>query len=296
MHEMAVASDFPELRAQYPFVSRRLALPHASMHYVDEGVGPPVLMVHGNPTWSFFFRDLIRGLRADRRAIALDHIGCGLSSKPQQYRYTLDQHIENLGRLVAALGLDEVDLVVHDWGGAIGFGAAARGLFRVRRAVVFNTAAFRAPNMPLRIAALRAPGIGPWAIQYLNAFALPATRMTTVRPLSAATRAGYLLPYGTPADRIAVRRFVEDIPMDASHPTWATLAAIEARLPTFASTPMLIAWGGQDWCFDDLVLAGWRQRFPQAQVHRFDDAGHYLLDDAADRIVPLVARFLAEEQ
>ncbi len=285
--------DLSAIRPIYPFTQRWLDLPHGRMHYLDEGQGPPVIMLHGNPTWSFYYRRLIAALRERQRVIVPDHLGCGLSDKPQDYTYRLSDHIDNLTQLVRHLGIAEADLVIHDWGGAIGMGLAVQRALRIRRIVVLNTAAFLSRHVPLRIAACKLPIFGDIAIRGLNAFAGMATRMAVERPLEPLVRHGYLLPYQSYHDRIANLRFVQDIPLHPGHPTWPLIDAIGRQLAMFRDTPMLILWGGQDWCFGDHFLSGWMQRFPTAAVRRFDDAGHYVLEDAHEQIIPAVARFLA---
>ena len=131
---------------EYPFTPRFHAHPDGVVqHYVDEGPRTPAaaLCLHGNPTWSFLWRNVIRTLSPRGRVVALDHIGCGLSDKPAHYGYRLEQHIANVERVVDALGLERITLIVHDWGGAIGMGFARRHPERIERIVVTNTAAFR---------------------------------------------------------------------------------------------------------------------------------------------------------
>jgi cis-3-alkyl-4-acyloxetan-2-one decarboxylase len=282
-------------RTLYPFEGHRLTVAGgAAMNYVDEGEGDPVLMVHGNPTWSFYFRRLILALRRTYRCVAPDHIGCGLSDKPQDYRYRLDRHIENLERLVEELDLRNVTLVCHDWGGAIGMGMAERHHERIKRLVILNTAAFPSKRIPLRINVCRLPIIGPLAIRGLNLFARAAVHMAVVEParMTPNTVQGYLRPYNSWQNRVAVLRFVQDIPMNPNHPTYPLIKEIGEGLHVFKETPMLICWGGQDFCFNDEFLEEWRERFPGAEVHRFADAGHYVMEDAHEEIIPLVKRFL----
>lgn len=286
----------PEFNELYPFEGRFFEIDGERMHYLDEGEGSPVLMLHGNPTWSFFYRNLVKDLSADGyRCIAPDHIGCGFSDKPQVYRYTLERHIRNLEALVDHLGLNDITLVVHDWGGAIGMGFAGRHPDKIARIVVLNTAAFLSDRIPRRIALCRLPIIGPLLIRGCNGFARPATVMATARKggLPPPVSRGYLLPYGTWRDRVATLRFVQDIPMTADHPSHGTLAEIERRLERFRGTPMLICWGGRDFCFDDSFLDRWQREFPQAETHRFDAAGHYVLEDAYVEILPRVRTFLS---
>jgi pimeloyl-ACP methyl ester carboxylesterase len=286
------APDLAPIRDLYPFNTARLPLPGGSLSYVDEGAGPPVLLVHGNPTWSFYYRRLIAALSPSHRVIAPDHMGCGLSDKPQDYPYTLATHSENLGRLIDSLGLGQLDLVVHDWGGAIAMGWAVRNPQRVRRIVVLNTAAFLSPRLPWRIAVCRYPLLGDLAVRGLNAFAGAATSMAVERPLAPEVRRGLLFPYHSWRDRVAIQRFVRDIPTSPRHPTWAVVDGLDRELATLRRHPMLILWGGKDWCFSDHFLAGWLERFPEAQALRFDHAGHYVLEDAHEEIVPRVVQFL----
>jgi haloalkane dehalogenase len=291
-----VTTPETDWRALYPFESRWHDHGGVRQHYVDEGAGPPLVLVHGNPTWSFFFRHLIEGLRDEWRVIAPDHVGCGLSDKPQDYAYTLGTHVDNLERLLEALGVREATLILHDWGGAVGMGWAARHPARVKRFVVMNTAAWASRRVPLRIRACRIPLLGALAVRGLNLFVRAASIETVHHRerMTPAVRAGYLAPYDSWAHRIAVHRFVQDIPFRPDAPSLPVLGEMERTLPQFRDLPMLIQWGARDWCFDRHFLDAWRERFPCAQVDVYEDAAHYLLEDAHERIVPRVRRFLAE--
>ncbi len=283
------------LQRHYPFQGRFLTLPDGQrMHYIDEGAGPVVLMLHGNPTWSFFYRNLIRTLRGRFRCIAPDHVGCGLSDKPQQYPYRLAQHVANIESLLEALAIDRFHLIVHDWGGAIGMGVATKTPGRVGRMVVMNTAAFRSQNIPLRINVCRIPGFGALAIRGFNAFARGATIMAKQRPLAPEVRRGFIFPYNNWKNRIATLRFVQDIPLHESHPSYPELLRIEQSLFSLADKPMLLAWGTRDWCFDTTFLAEWRRRFPHAQVIEAKKANHYLLEDAQE-LMPEIEGFLGSQ-
>ena len=287
----------PDWRPPYPFCSRYLDLAGARMHYVDEGVGQPLLFVHGNPTWSFYWRNLILGLRDSHRCIAVDHVGCGLSDKPQQYEYTLAGRIADLSRLVEELDLTGVTLLAHDWGGAIGLGTVLRMPDRFARIVLFNTGAFPPPFVPWRIAACRIPLLGTVAVRGLNAFARAALSMATEKPerMSPEVRAGLLAPYDNWANRVAIDHFVKDIPFTRRHPTWKTLEQIEAGLPSLADRPTALIWGMKDWCFRPECLERFVTHWPSAEVHRLADCGHYVVEDAHERIVPLLKQFLAQQ-
>lgn len=291
---VATMTGTDEFNRLYPFNGHMLPVGREQLHYLDEGQGEPVLMLHGNPTWSFYYRNLVRDLRGRYRCVVPDHIGCGFSSKPQDYPYRLSRHIENIERLVEHLDLKKITLVLHDWGGAIGMGFATRHPERISRIVVLNTAAFLSQRIPFRINICRLPGLGALMIRGLNGFAGAAVFMATTRRggLPREVGRGFLLPYRNWHDRVANLRFVQDIPMSPKHPSYNTLAEIENRLSLFHGTPMLICWGGRDFCFDDSFLRRWRTEFPRAKVHRFAEAGHYVLEDAYPDILPLVERFL----
>lgn len=288
-----------EVKEAYPFTSRTLPLGGQSYHYVDEGAGDPVVMVHGNPTWSFYFRKLVRALRATHRVIAPDHIGCGLSSRPSSnaYSFSLAQRVNDFAQLIDHLALpSRITLVLHDWGGMIGMAYAARYPERIGRLVLMNTAAFRLPatkSLPMSLKLCRTPALGALLVRGLNAFSRGAVHTCVTKRMPRAARAGYLAPYRSWNDRRAVHRFVQDIPLSPDHPSWAEVVRTEEGLAAMTTVPTLVMWGAQDFVFDDHFLEEWRRRLPHAEVHRFADAGHYVLEDAWERIVPLTTSFLA---
>ncbi|MDT8287274.1 MAG: alpha/beta fold hydrolase [Elusimicrobiales bacterium] len=286
----------PEL---YPFEGKYLEVRSGPrLHYLDEGAGKPVLMLHGNPSWSFYYRDLALALKDSRRVIVPDHIGCGLSDKPgdDRYDYTLESRVEDVGTLIDSLDLKEkITLVVHDWGGMIGFAWAARNPERVEKLVVLNTAAFFLPSsksFPAALALVRTP-LGALLVRGFNAFARGAAWVGCKRRrMSAGLRAAYAAPYGSWADRIATLRFVEDIPLGPGDKAYAVVSTTQDKLPLLADKPMLVCWGPKDFVFDRHFLAEWRRRFPAAEVREFPDCGHYILEDAKEEVIPLVKEFI----
>ena len=280
-------------------MSHWLDLDGLRYHYLDEGPvdGPVVIMLHGNPTWSFYYRRLIPDISRRQRVIVPDHMGCGLSDKPQAYVYTLEQHIQNLETLINRLALKNVTLVVHDWGGPIGLGYAVRRPQNVARFIVFNTAAAFLPDIPKRIKMCRIPIFGELLVRGLNGFSLVGLLVATSHPnrFTSSTRQGYLAPYNSWQNRIAVHRFVQDIPLEADHPTRKTAAEIEAGLAQLNHHPMLIIWGADDFCFaPENFLKDWQRRFPQAEVRLVPNAGHYVVEDAHKQILPWIVEFLAD--
>jgi haloalkane dehalogenase len=228
----------------------------------------------------------------------------GLSDKPgdDRYRYTLASRVDDLEQLyqhlVAQHGLPErgLTLAVHDWGGMIGLAWAVRHPERVARLVITNTAGFPNPKgtrLPAALKLGRDSALGALLIRGFNAFAGGATRLATVKPLPAPVRRAYTAPYDSWAHRIATLRFVQDIPLGPGDPAWPIVEDTGRQLHRLDGKPILLAWGLQDFVFDRAFYDEFVRRFPQAQRLAFEDAGHYVLEDAHERIVPKVREFLA---
>jgi haloalkane dehalogenase len=275
----------------YPFTPKKISINGLSLSYLDEGQGSPIVMLHGNPTWSFYYRKLADLLSNNHRVIVPDHMGCGLSDKPQDYPYLLKNHIDNTERLLADLNIDRFSLVIHDWGGAIGMGLAARKPERLESVVVMNTAAFRSQRIPMRISLCRIPILGDIIVRGFNGFAKSALTMAVTKKMKPEIALGYIAPYDSWANRIAVHRFVQDIPLSNKDKSWDTLVEIEKSLKQFQNTPMIILWGGKDFCFTRHFYDEWLQRFPNAIGYFLPEAGHYVLEDAFENMAPLISTF-----
>ena len=287
------------LSQEYPFIGKKLDLDGLNYHYLDEGNGPTVVMVHGNPSWSFYYRNLVLKLRDRYRCIVPDHIGCGFSDKPgdDRYDYTLAQRVDDLERLLEQLGLVEnITLVVHDWGGMIGMAYAVRHPERISRLVILNTGAFHLPKekiFPPALDVCRNTGLGTLLVRGFNAFSLGASIVGCKRnPMSRELRNLYQLPYDSWANRIATLRFVQDIPLAPGDRNYDLVSTVSDGIGQFKDLPMLICWGELDFVFDLHFLAEWQQRFPDVEVHSYPDCGHYILEDAKEEVVPLISTFL----
>ncbi|TAK38965.1 MAG: alpha/beta fold hydrolase [Lysobacteraceae bacterium] len=292
----------------YPFTPRTFeARPGITMSWLDEGPrdGAVVVMLHGNPSWSYYWRHLVAGLRDRYRCIVPDHVGMGLSDKPDdassaspRYDYTLQSRVDDLEALLRHAGVDDatpVTLVVHDWGGMIGFGWALSHMAQVRRLVILNTAAFPMPaakRFPRRLALGRDSRIGGWLIRRLNLFARGAARFGTTRRLPRDVREAYARVYDGWANAISTLRFMQDIPLGEGDRAWPLLVAAGERLPEYADRPAFIGWGLRDFVFDRHCLEAFRAALPGAEVHAFDDAGHYVLEDKHEVLVPAIRGFL----
>lgn len=277
------AAQLPDwLNKLYPFEPKRFQTPAGQMSYLDEGPrdDEAVVMVHGNPTWSFFYRDVVSALRGRIRCIVPDHLGCGLSEKPQAWDYTLPNHIANLRALLASLQLKRIHLVVHDWGGPIGLGAVLPQAEKLGTVTILNTAAFADTVVPWRIRLCRAPGIGELIVRGANGFAWPATWMAVANPMPREVKKGFLFPYDSWANRIATHRFVVDIPSGQGTPSDVALAEIEVALPQLGQKQVLILWGEEDFCFNRHYFDRWSALLPAATKHLLPGVGHYLIEDA----------------
>lgn len=302
-----MTATFPD----YPFTPKRFEVrPGIAMSYLDEGPASDegsdaevVVMLHGNPSWSFYWRHLVSGLKDRYRCIVPDHIGMGLSDKPDDaqsavptYDYTLQSRIDDLDVLLKHLGITgPVTLAVHDWGGMIGFGWALSHMAQVQRLVITNTAAFPLPQarrFPKRLALGRDSRIGGWLIRRFNLFARGAAWFGTERSLAKDVRAAYAGVYDGSTNAIATLRFMQDIPLQDGDASMPQVAEAGRRLHEFADRPAFIGWGLKDFVFDKHFLAGFTAALPNAQVHAFADANHYVLEDKHETLVPAIRKFL----
>jgi haloalkane dehalogenase len=285
----------------YPFQGHFFDRPAGRLHYLDEGSGEPIVMLHGNPTWSFYYRNLVLALRDRYRCIAPDHVGCGHTDKPPEsrYDYSLKSRIDDVEALLDQLGLREnLTLVVHDWGGMIGMAFAARHPERIKRIIASNTGAFPLPQtkpFPRSLWLGRNTRLGAWLILKKNAFCRAAARWCVTRHrLPDDVRRMYLMPYDSPEHRIAVLKFVQTIPLKPSDPDYDIVRDTAASLAKFRDVPTLLLWGMRDFVFDRHFLAEWQRYFPHAETHTWPDCGHYLLEDAGDEAIMRVKEFLAK--
>lgn len=271
------------------------------LHYVDEGAGPLVLMVHGNPTWSFFWRHLIRALPGFR-CLAPDHLGMGLSSRPlaHEYSFRLSERVADLSALMDAAAPDgPVHVVAHDWGGPIALGWAAANPGRAASVTLMNTGS-RIPGgykLPWRLEIFkRLTPLGSLLAVRANLFAWGAAAFGTVKPLGEAARQGFLLPYQDASQRLAIGKFVEDIPLSPRHPGYRTLVDIDEGLERLlGEKPLNLVWGLRDFVFNRRVFLDWQERFPQASTLVLPEAGHYLMEDEPERVTAQVRDFISRQ-
>jgi pimeloyl-ACP methyl ester carboxylesterase len=293
--------DTTPFRHLYPFPSHYLNVNGLDYHYLDEGSGDPIVMLHGNPTWSFYYRRLVTALSPEYRVIVPDHIGCGLSDKPGpgEYDFRLESRVGDLEALMDHLNLSEnITLVLHDWGGMIGLVYALKYPDRIARMVVTNTAGFFTPpgnRIPFRLWLVR--HISPFAaiaVLGFNLFSVAALYMAAYKKLDQDVKSGLIAPYNSWNNRRATLKFVQDIPVSPKDPSYRLVESVQENLHLLSGIPQLVCWGERDFVFTLPYLEEWQRQFPGAEVHRFSDAGHYLLEDVPDKVVPLIKKFLRE--
>lgn len=284
-------------KKSFPYERHTVHVGDYAFSVTDEGSGNPILLVHGNPTWSYMWRAVIAEFKNDHRMIAIDHLGCGFSDKPPRAYYNLASHGDNLSCLIRDLDLQEITLVAHDWGGAIGlYAAAMKEPERFKRIVLLNTGAFPPPRVPWRIAACRIPILGELAIRGFNLFLEAAFRMALEHPqrLSDTDRSAFRAPYDSWQDRIGIARFVQDIPMSSRHPTYAKLVQLEQSLGRLRQLPICLIWGMRDWCFTPKCLERFRTHWPEAKVVQLEDAGHWVLEDSSADVLRAMRAFFQD--
>ena len=269
----------------YPFEDRYLEADGARVHYVDEGGGPTLLFLHGNPTWSFLYRDVIKRLRDSYRCIALDYPGFGLSTGPSGYGYTPAEHARVAERFVAELDLRDVTMMVQDWGGPIGFSVATRNADRFARFVIGNTWAWPKSDLGTQgFSRFLGGPIGKRLILNRNLFVeriLPGG--VRLKKLAPEVMEAYRGPFPTPRSRVPTWVFPREIL--ASRPF---LAEVEAGLPAVAGRPALIVWPTKDVAFRNPERERWEQIFPDHKTVTLEGAAHYIQEDAADEIVAAI--------
>ena len=279
-------------RSLYPFASHHHDTADGRLHYVDEGRGPALLLVHGTPTWSFLYRHLIAGLSRAHRVIAVDHLGFGLSDKPREAPYTPADHARRLATLIDRLGLRDVTLVVHDFGGPIGLSYAIDHPERIARLVLFNTWMWSLADLPSarRASRLAASPVGRFLYRSLNVsprLLIPAV-MGDRRKLTPAVHRHYVAPFPSPREREAPWVLAREL---LGSSDWYD--ALWQRRDRLADIPALLLWGMRDPTFGPAALDRWMTVLRRAEVHRHASAGHLVQEEEGAALVAPIAGFVA---
>jgi haloalkane dehalogenase len=280
-------------REVFPVESHWLSLDGHRLHYVDEGSGPTLLMLHGNPTWSFLYRRLIAGLRNDFRCVAVDYPGFGLSTPAAGYRFTVPEHSDVVRRFVEALDLSEVTAIVQDWGGPIGMGAAVADPDRYTGFVIGNTYAWPSlsPDKALLSELMGSRLLGGLLNQRLNLFVGRMMPFLLQRELSDAETAMYRGPFPTSASREPVRVLPREI-----RTAQPFLARLEAELPLVTDKPSLLVWGDKDVAFKQPERRRWQAMLTRRRDHTLHGAGHFWQDDAGEEAAGVIRDWFADDR
>ena len=292
---MATALD-GDFKGTFPFEPRFVSAGDLELHYVDEGPADaaPLLFVHGNPTWSYLWRRPIAELSwKGHRCVAFDHMGFGRSDKPAQLAaYSLKRHVDNALALIDALGLSEVTLVAHDWGGPIGLGALLERGDRLRRVVLMNTWAWELPSfLPPFLREFRTEGLGEILALGGNLFVESIPGGMRRRDPDPVMMEAYRAPFPDYWSRAGTLAFQREIPLTERDRSAPLMASIHERLPEL-SVPVLLVWGMRDPVFQPVFLDQWRELFPNAETVELDDASHFVVEDDPAAVTGAIEGFL----
>lgn len=277
-------------KKEYPFAPKSFDLPMGRMHYVDEGHGDhAIIMVHGNPAWSFLYRYLIRGLSRKYRCIAVDHIGFGLSDKPHEWDYLPEHHAENLETLLDHLDLKSMTLVVGDWGGPIGLSYGLKHPEKIVSVVLTNTWMWPvAGDFHYEMFSRFMGGIvGRTLIKRFNFFVTVLMKQMFRTEIAPSLHRHYVEPLKTPMDRKGCWVFPKQI---IASTDW--LSDLWRGREAIADKPALILWGKKDIAFRDIELEKWKSLFTSAEVHEYEEVGHFVPEELGEALCPLVERHL----
>ena len=277
----------------YPFDDHWVEAGGADVHYVDEGAGTPILMVHGNPTWSFLYRNVIRALGGELRCVAVDLPGFGLSTVPAGYGYRAAEHAEVLAAVIDRLDLRDFILFGQDWGGPIGLAASGRDPDRVAGLVLGNTWAWSmAGRPPAHLWAHSIGGIpGRYVVEHLNAFVEVGMRLGTRRNRpSGRVMDHYTKPFPTAASRRPTWRFAREVTGASDFLDQEAATALSA----LSDRPALLPWGDSDPVFRSSERDRLAAALPNARVHRLPGAGHFIQEDAPEEIADAILDWWAD--
>ncbi len=278
-------------RKEYPFKSNFIELDMGKMHYIDEGKGAPIVMVHGNPTWSFLYRHIVKGLSKKYRCIAMDHIGFGLSDKPTEWLYLPEDHAKNLNTLIEKLDLKDITLIVQDWGGPIGLSYAVNKPENVKRIILMNTWMWSVKGDPYyeKFSGFMGGAIGRFLIKHLNFFVRVVMKkaMGDKSKLPGSIHQHYFKPLENPAERKGCWTFPKQIIASSN---W--LDILWSQKKKLKDKKTLILWGMKDIAFREKELNIWRNELTNCNVMEFNNVGHYVQEEKGSELCPIIEDFL----
>jgi haloalkane dehalogenase len=278
---------------EYPFIPNQFSLPMGMMSYVDEGTGEPLVMIHGNPSWSFEFRALIKHFSKNHRCLTPDHIGFGLSDKPMDWGYLPEQHAENLATFLESIDLENITLVVSDWGGPIGLSFAIQHPERIKNIIITNTWMWSVKNdwYYQGFSGFVGGPIGRWLIRRYNFFAGAVLKSTfgDKNKLTPEIHQHFIMPLANPLERkgnwVLPKQIIAS--SDWLSSLWSQRGVLDGKIK-------LIAWGLKDIAFRVKELNYWIEHFPGAKVVRYAGTGHFIAEEQPDKLNSEMTGILSE--
>jgi len=287
------------IKKYLPFESKYIQISGYNMHYLDvyDDINKPiVLLLHGNPTWCFFYRNLIQELKSDFRLIAPDYIGLGLSDHPENTHYRVSHRVNQVNDLIKKLNINKFSIVMHDWGGSIGTSLAVKNVEKIERLVYLNTTLTETESLPGIIKNAAKPLIGKFLTKTSKSFLRTTTNLGVAKKLPKDIKKSYFLPYKTKKNRTAIWDFVADIPFDSKDASYADMLDLAEKIPLLKEKPVKIIWGLKDPCFHKEMLNNVAAHFPQADVLELPSASHLVLEDEPEICNSEIKSFLLSDK
>ncbi len=282
---------FESFDGTFPFKPNFKNINGFNMHYVDEGVGEPILCLHGMPTWSYLYRKFIKVLSKTNRVVAPDAMGFGKSDVPQNKNYVMQEHIDNLKELVLNLNLKDITLIVQDWGGPIGFGLAVNYPEKIKRLIIMNTSigVMKEGRKPW-YAPLEEKGIYKQFI--MNISGLIKGGIYNKDKITDSMIEAYKAPF--PSEKYYIGAFVwpKDIPVGESHPSASIMKFVRNNLERLEEQKKILIWGVKDPIFPEKLISWWNKIYPGIETHKIKNASHFLQEDAPKQIIDIIKQFL----
>ena len=293
MHSSSQAQNWLDTDL-YPFESNYVQLPAGRMHYVDEGSGEVILFVHGTPTWSFLFRDFVKKLARNHRCIAVDHLGFGLSDRPEDSESTPQAHAKNLATFINQLGLKDITLVVHDFGGPVGLGWAVENPDRVKRIVLFNTWLWETKHEPAVQQVNRIVNSYLGRFLYLRMNFSPKVLLkkgfSDKKKLAKHVHQHYVRPFPDKRSRRSLLKLAQSL---LGSSDWYRQRG--EQLGALRNKPQLILWGTKDTFITLKYLERWKKQWPRAVIREFD-CGHFVPEESTQEAIESIACFMGETE
>ena len=277
----------------FPFEPHYMELNGFKMHYIDEGSGDPILCLHGMPTWGYLYRNFIEKLSKGFRVVVPDQMGFGKSDVPENKRYLMEEHVSNLKKFILKLDLRKITLIIQDWGGPIGFGFAVDYPERIKALVIMNTSVgvMKEGRKPW-YAPLEEKGIYSEFIK--NVSNLIKMGIYNKDKITETLLKAYSAPFTKEGSYKGALAWPKDIPIGDSHPSAEIMRHVRNNLKNLKEKPKVLIWGMKDPIFPEKMISWWQKIYPNIEVHRIEEASHFLQEDAPDKIISIIQNFLRQ--